>query len=99
MKKLFGKIITCFFIFVFATLWFLTARYYASPTKFSIVVSKNDMHEKISDLRTEFKTQEVAHSFLTEYQKEFPNYDFSIEPCVPEFKRRVLKNMFWNLHK
>ena len=44
-------------------------------------------------IRTKFNTQEVAHSYVKEYQKLFPHLDFSIQSFIPEMERKTIFKM------
>ena len=90
-NRLFDKLITGFFIFVFGTLWFFSTRYYESPKKYSIIVYDVFGNQNTVDgLRTEFQTKQVATSFQKHYQKFFPQYNFSITSEFPMHgKRRI----------
>lgn len=87
----FDKVITGFFIFVFGTLWFFSARYYEEPKKYSLIaydVFRNQ--NTIDGIRTEFQTKQVATSFQKYYQKSFPQYDFCVSSELPHTgKRRI----------
>ena len=85
------KIITGFFVAIFATMWFFSTRYYEKPKQHSIVVY--DVLGKqcsIDGLRTEFQTIEVATSYIKEYQNTFPQYSISLESPIPEIKRKTI---------
>ena len=85
------KIITGFFVVIFATMWFFSTRYYERPKQYSIIVY--DVFGKqisIDGLRTEFQTLEVATSYIKEYQKTFSQYSFSLESPIPEIKRKTI---------
>jgi len=96
VKKIFDRIITCFFIIVFGTLWIFTTKYYVNPTKFEIVILDNNNNQiKNNHIRTVFKTREVAHSYVQEYQKIFPQHIILLKDAQLQFKKRwirVLKN-------
>ena len=44
-------------------------------------------------IRTKFNTQEVAYSYVKEYQKLFPHMEFSIQSYIPEVKRKTIFSM------
>lgn len=81
---------------MFGTLWIFTTKYYVNPTKFEIIVLDNNNKQiKNSNMRTVFKIRDVALSYVEEYQKEFPGYNFLLKESQLQFKRRwlsVLKN-------
>ena len=90
---LLDKPITAMFICIFAIIWFFSTKYYEKPKQYSIVVYDLLGNEStIEGLRTNFKTNEVATSFIREYQKRFPHYSFSLSAHIPEFKRKTVFN-------
>ncbi|MCV0411776.1 hypothetical protein [Nitrosarchaeum sp.] len=74
-----GETIILATVFLFALTWFLKARPHNRPKNYSIVVF--DVYgqiSKIQDIRTEFKTHDVAWSFMKQYKKEYPLYNFAM---------------------
>ena len=90
--------VTAIFVCVFAIIWFFSTKYYEKPKQYSIVVYDLFGNESIVEgLRTNFKTNEVAVSFLKEYQRRFPQYNFSLASYIPQFKRKTVFD--WILKK
>ena len=84
------KIITGIFVCIFTTMWFFTAKYYQRPKQYSISVKdKRGNQVNLKEIRDNFQTQEVAYSFLREYERLFPQYNFSIEYFMPKMKSKV----------
>ena len=82
---------------VFGALWYFSAKYYVKPNQYSVIIY--DVFGKqveLKEVRTDFKTHEVARSYITEYQKRFPHYNFSMKLEMPEIRRssllRILRN-------
>lgn len=74
-----GEIIILGAVLVFALSWLLKARPHNRPKLYSIVIF--DVYGKesnISDIRTEFKTHDVAWSFMKQYKKSYPLYNFAM---------------------
>ena len=74
-----GETIILATVFLFALTWFLKARPHNRPKNYSIVVF--DVYGQISKIqyiRTEFKTHDVAWSFMKQYKKEYPLYNFAM---------------------
>ena len=83
--------ITGLFVFVLGTLWFFSTRYYEKPKQYSILVyDVFGKQSNIDGLRTYFQTTEVALSYIKEYQKRFPQYNFCLESPLPEIKRKTI---------
>ena len=74
-----GEVIILGAVFLFALSWLLKARPHNRPKSYSIVVF--DVYGKkseIVDIRTEFKTHDVAWSFMKQYKKSYPLYNFAM---------------------
>jgi len=93
MKKIFNKIITGFFVFIFGVLWFFSTKYYVKPQMYKIIIYDVFGDEsKNPGIRTKFRTLEVANSYVRKYQNLFPHLDFSIQSQIPEIKRSLIIN-------
>ena len=89
MKKFFDKVITGFFVFSFGVLGFCNTKYYVKPNVYDIVIYDVYGNESKPDgIRAKFRTQKVAPSYISEYQKGFPHLIFSIRSCIPEMERK-----------
>ena len=74
-----GETIILGAVFLFALLWLLKARPHNRPKNYSIVVfDVYGRKSEISDIRTEFKTHDVAWSFMKQYKKLYPLYNFAM---------------------
>jgi hypothetical protein len=72
-------------VFVFVLAWLLKARPHNRPKQYSIVVF--DVFEKkikIDGMRTQFKTHDVAWSFMKQYKKEYPLHNFALVSDLPK---------------
>ncbi|GBL42003.1 hypothetical protein LBMAG54_09410 [Nitrosopumilaceae archaeon] len=66
-------------VFLFALSWLLKARPHNRPKSYSIVVfDVYGRKSEIVDIRTEFKTHDVAWSFMKQYKKSYPLYNFAM---------------------
>jgi len=95
VQKIFDKIITGFFVVTLGILWYCSVRYYVKPKECSIIIY--DVFGKqieIKEIRTNFKTRDVAKSFISEYQKRFPHYYFSMAIETPEIKENTVLRIF-----
>ena len=91
MKKILDKIVTGFFVVILGALWYCSSKYQVKPNHYSIVIY--DVFGKqveIDEIRTNFKTQKVAQSYISEYQKRFPHYGFSMAIEMPQIKRNLI---------
>lgn len=78
-------------VFVFAFAWILKARPHNRPKSYSVVVF--DVFGKESSLegiRTEFKTHDVAWSFMKQYKKSYPLYNFALVADAPKTTKKTI---------
>ncbi len=74
-----GETIILGAVFLFALLWLLKARPHNRPKSYSIIVfDVYGKESKIRDIRTEFKTHDVAWSFMKHYKKSYPLHNFAM---------------------
>ncbi|MDP6328027.1 MAG: hypothetical protein QGH88_06515 [Nitrosopumilus sp.] len=100
MKKIFDKIVTGFFVITLGMLWYCSTRYYIKPNNYSIIIYDVYGNQvKIKDIRTEFKTSKVAKSYIAEYKKRLPHYDFTIAIDSPNIKNNTIPRIFKISHK
>lgn len=77
--KIAGEYVILGAVFVFALAWLLKAKPHNRPKQYSVITfdifgKKN----KIDGIRTEFKTHDVAWSFMKQYKKSYPLYNFAL---------------------
>ena len=66
---------------------YCSKRYYVKQDQYTIIISDVfGKRIKTKEIRTEFKTHAIAHSFVLEYQNRFKEYKFSVTTELPEFK-------------
>ncbi len=66
-------------VFLFAVAWLLKARPHNRPKKYNVVVFDVFGKEtQIDGIRTEFKTHDVAWSFMKQYKTSYPLYNFAL---------------------
>jgi len=66
-------------VFLFAVAWLLKARPHNRPKKYDIVVfDVFGKESQIEGIRTEFKTHDVAWSFMKQYKTAYPLYNFAL---------------------
>ncbi|KEQ55912.1 hypothetical protein AAA799N04_01679 [Marine Group I thaumarchaeote SCGC AAA799-N04] len=77
--KVAGEYVILGAVFVFALIWIVKAKPHHRPKKYSVVIF--DVYGKksqIDGIRTEFKTHDVAWSFMKQYKKAYPLYNFAL---------------------
>ena len=71
-------------VLVFAFTWFLRARPHNRPKNYKIVpLDVFGKKSKINGIRTEFKTHDVAWSFMKQYKQTYPLYNFALVSDLP----------------
>ena len=53
----------------------------------------------VDGLRTNFKNQRVARSYILEYQKRFPQYGFFISSNSYAIREKFIPRLLKNFHK
>jgi hypothetical protein len=89
--KEFGAAVIMISVFVFAIAWLLKAKPQKRPQHYFVVpydVFGNQ--SKIEGMRTEFKTHDVAWSFMKHYKKSYPLYNFALVSDMPNSDRKTI---------
>ena len=74
-----GGIVILGMVFLFALTWLLKARAHKIPKQYQVIVFDIFGKEsQIDGLRTEFKTHDVAWSFMKSYNKSYPLHNFAM---------------------
>jgi len=78
-------------VFLFAVAWLLKARPHNRPKKYNVVVFDVFGKETLIDgIRTEFKTHDVAWSFMKQYKTAYPLYNFALVSKQPQQDRPTI---------
>lgn len=80
-----GEYVVLAAVFVFALAWLLRAKPHNRPKQYYVVVF--DVFGKkgiIDGIRTEFKTYDVAWSFMRQYKKSYPMHNFALVSDLPK---------------
>jgi len=78
-------------VFVFAIFWMIRAKPLKRPKKYTIVVFDVYGKESLIDgIRTEFKTYDVAWSFMKQYKQLYPLYNFALVSDVPKSNKKTI---------
>ncbi|MDE1816678.1 MAG: hypothetical protein KGI11_08995 [Thaumarchaeota archaeon] len=78
-------------VFVFAIAWLLKAKPHKKPKKYFIKVFDVFGTEfKIEGMRDEFKTHDVAWSFMKQYKKSYPLYNFALVSDLPNSEKMTI---------
>ncbi len=77
--KIAGEYVILGAVFVFALAWLLKAKPHNRPKQYSVIAFDIfGKKSKIDGIRTEFKTHDVAWSFMKQYKKSYPLYNFAL---------------------
>ncbi len=86
-----GEVVILGSVFIFAIAWLLKARPHNRPKKYDVVVF--DVFGKpsqIEGIRTEFKTHDVAWSFMKQYKNSYPLYNFALVSKTPNQRKPTI---------
>ncbi len=89
--KDFGEAVILASVFLFALIWFMKFKPHNRPKNYSVVVF--DVYGKesqIDGIRTEFKTHDVAWSFMKQYKNAYPLYNFALVSETPKSSKRTI---------
>jgi hypothetical protein len=89
--KMAGVSIILVAVFLFALTWLLKARPHNRPKKYFVVVfDVFGKKSEIADIRTEFKTHDVAWSFMKQYKKAYPLHNFALVSDLPKSSKPTI---------
>ena len=87
-----GEIVVITAVFVFAFSWLLKSRPPKKPKNYNVVIYDVFGNESVIEgLRTDFKNHDVAWSFMKQYKKSYPLYNFAL---VSDFLKSDKKTIF-----
>ena len=90
--KDFGTGIVLIAMFIFVLAWILKARPHNRPKSYLLIAfDVFGAESAIDGIRTEFKTRDVAWSFMKEYKKTYPLYSFAL---VSDFATNNKRTIF-----
>ena len=86
-----GESVVLCAVFMFALAWLLKARPHNRPKKYTIVVfDVYGRESEIPGIRTEFKTHDVAWSFMKQYKKYYPLCNFALVTDEIKSEKRTI---------
>ena len=78
-------------VFVFAIAWLMKARPNRRPQRYLVkIYDLCGLETRIDGMRTEFKTHDVAWSFMKEYKKSYPFYNFALVSDLPNSEKMTI---------
>lgn len=79
-----GEYVVLGAVFVFALAWLLRAKPHSRPKSYTVVAfDVYGERAEMDGLRSEFKTHDVAWSFMKQYKKRYPLYNFALTSEMP----------------
>jgi hypothetical protein len=86
-----GEIIIIAAVFAFAFAWLLKSRPQKKPKKYSIVTfDVYGMESAIQGIRTDFMVHDVAWSYMKQYKKCYPLYNFALVTDEPKSDKKTI---------
>ena len=83
--KVAGEYVVLGTVLVFAFSWFLRAKPHNRPKSYRVVpIDVFGEQSVIEEIRTEFKTHDVAWSFMKQYKKTYPLHNFALVSDVKD---------------
>ncbi len=83
--KVAGEYVVLGTVLVFAFSWFLRAKPHNRPKSYRVVpIDVFGEQSVIEEIRTEFKTHDVAWSFMKQYKKAYPLHNFALVSDVKD---------------
>ena len=74
-----GEVVILGSVFLFAIAWLVRARPHNRPKKYDVIVfDVFGKESKIDGIRIQFKTHDVAWSFMKQYKETYPLYNFAL---------------------
>jgi len=89
--KVAGEYVILGAVFIFALAWLLKAKPHNRPKKYSVAVfDVFGKKSQIDGIRTEFKTYDVAWSFMKQYKKSYQLYNFALVSDLPKSNKPTI---------
>ena len=86
-----GEMVIVGAVFAFAFAWLLKSKPQKKPKKYSVVafdVYGNESY--IQGIRTDFKVHDVAWSYMKQYKKSYPLFNFAMVAEIPRATKRTI---------
>jgi len=78
-------------VFVFAIAWLIKAKPHRKPQRYLVkVFDVCGVETTIDGMRDEFKTHDVAWSFMKEYKKFYPLFNFALVSDLPNSEKMTI---------
>ena len=89
--KVAGEYVILGTVLIFAFSWFLRAKPHNRPKSYRVVpIDAFGEQSVIEEIRTEFKTHDVAWSFMKQYKKTYPLHNFALVSDVKDSNKPTI---------
>jgi len=89
--KVAGEYVILGTVLIFAFSWFLRAKPHNRPKSYRVVpIDALGEQNVIAEIRTEFKTHDVAWSFMKQYKKTYPLHNFALVSDVKDSEKPTI---------
>ena len=89
--KIAGEYVILGTVLIFAFSWFLRAKPRNLPKSYRVVpIDAFGEQSVIQEIRTEFKTHDVAWSFMKQYKKTYPLHNFALVSDVKDSEKPTI---------
>ena len=89
--KIAGEYVILGTVLIFAFSWFLRAKPHNRPKSYRVVpIDVFGEQSVIEEIRTEFKTHDVAWSFMKQYKKTYPLHNFALVSDVKDSNKPTI---------
>ena len=86
-----GEMVIVAAVFAFAFAWILKTKPHRKPKKYSIVVFDVYGNESsIQGIRTDFTVHDVAWSYMKQYKKSYPLFNFALVSENPKSEKKTI---------
>jgi len=86
-----GEMIIIGLVFAFALAWLLKTGPQKKPKKYSVIAfDVFGTESNIRGIRTEFKIHDVAWSYMRQYKKSYPLYNFALVSDNPKSEKKTI---------
>jgi hypothetical protein len=86
-----GAAIIMMAVFLFAIAWLMKAKPHKKPQRYLVkTFDVCGMETVLDGVRTEFKTHDVAWSFMKEYKKTYPLFNFALVSDLPNSEKMTI---------
>ena len=78
-------------VFLFAIAWLMKAKPHKKPQSYLVkTFDVCGVETTLDGIRTEFKTHDVAWSFMKEYKKSYPLFNFALVSDLPNSEKMTI---------